>query len=475
MPDHISFKNPLPQARVSPGRSLFIASAVSLVLGTASFFVPFLLILWKTAGILTLALAAVDCAALFFFTDRLKITRTVNTSLSLGVLTPVTITVSRSRMKKRFIPVKFKVFDLFDDSMQCDVMPLSSLKLKPSADGWIFTYNVRPIMRGDWEFSGVHLLLSSILRFWRLKVVHNTVTTGKTYPNFSILTKHQSLQAILQQGGEKNIHKRGSGMEFDSLRDWQNGDTVRSVDWRSTSRRKKVTVRQYQEEQDQNVLLLLDSGYRLHRKDGELQESQESQENESGLLLTQFDFALNAALLLAWSALKTGDSVAAGVFGNSETWQPPRKGLSAFKSLMNSLYGVQSTGSPSSPAAALQNAASRLKRRTFIALISNFRKEDEEQIRWVLPQITSRHLLMMVSLRETDAEKLSASDSLCNDLRSKEDNILERTATYAYLKERAALYKKWEHSGILTLEAAAGNLSTALVNRYLAVKRSGLL
>jgi uncharacterized protein (DUF58 family) len=209
------------------------------------------------------------------------------------------------------------------------------------------------------------------------------------------------------------------------------------------------------------VLLLLDSGYRLHRKDGEL--------TDSGLPLTQFDFALNAALLMAWSALKTGDSVAAGVFGSTEKWQPPRKGLSAFGFLMNSLYGVQSSGSPSSPAAALQNAVSRLKRRTLIVLISNFRKEDEEQIRWILPQITSRHLLMMVSLRETDAEKLTCGDT------SDEDSVLESAAAYAYLKERAALYKKWEHSGLLTLEAAAENLSSALVNRYLSVKRSGLL
>jgi uncharacterized protein (DUF58 family) len=80
----------------------------------------------------------------------------------------------------------------------------------------------------------------------------------------------------------------------------------------------------------------------------------------------------------------------------------------------------------------------------------------------------------MASLREIDAEKLAARRPR-NGMQFASDEILESTAAYAYLREREALYKKWEHSGILTLESSAGTLSSALINRYLAVKRGGLL
>jgi uncharacterized protein (DUF58 family) len=213
-------------------------------------------------------------------------------------------------------------------------------------------------------------------------------------------------------------------------------------------------VREYQEEQDQQVLFLLDSGYRLHRREGERM---------------QFDSALEAVLLLSWVSLKHGDSVSVGTFGNGKRWIYPRKGLSAFPGLMNGLCDVFSAPVPSSPFSCLEDALARLKRRTFIILISNFREEDGESLSWILKRIERRHLLLLVSLREKESETLSARKPLGPE------EALETAAAFSYLASRKALYRNWEHSGLLTLEASAGGLSSALINRYLQVKRSGKL
>jgi uncharacterized protein (DUF58 family) len=177
-------------------------------------------------------------------------------------------------------------------------------------------------------------------------------------------------------------------------------------------------------------------------------------------------------LLLSYAALKHGDAVAAASFGARNLWIPPRKGMSAFTGLMNSLYDLHSAPVPSSPFAALENALNRLHRRSFIVMISNFREEDDESLTWILPRIERRHLLLMVSFRESEAETLAfpAASAPRTD-----EEVLETAAAYSYLANRRRLYRKWEHSGLLVLETTPEHISSALINRYLSVKKSGKL
>ncbi|GHV83439.1 hypothetical protein AGMMS50212_07790 [Spirochaetia bacterium] len=340
---------------MKPGAPLIFASLASLFLGAGAFFSPVLLFIWTIFCFILLPFIIIDGLLLFFWTDRLSVTRKINPVLSLGCPAPVNLTVTKTG--KGMSPSGFSIFDIFDDSMNTETLPIivkkSGFAVKTEGEGSIFEYQVTPFERGRWEFLSCELLLNSFLRFWRLKVTHRTKNSGLTYPDFSNIASEKSLRALLQDSGEKTLRRRGAGIEYLGLRDFQTGDSVRAIDWRATSRRQKPIVREYQDDQDQNVLLLLDSGYRLHRRDI-------SAEND----VLQFDCALSAALLLAYTVLKHGDSVSAGVFGNEERWLPPRKGKAAFPSLMNGLFDVQSAGSPSSPFAALENAVSKLKRRT---------------------------------------------------------------------------------------------------------------
>jgi uncharacterized protein (DUF58 family) len=273
------------------------------------------------------------------------------------------------------------------------------------------------------------------------------------------MARGTELDGRLEKGEIRQIRKRGQGLEFESLRDYQEGDSVRLIDWRATSRnrrldgRPKLIVRNYQEEQDQQILFIIDSGYRLPD--------------------FQFDSALSAMLLLSYVALKHGDAVAAASFGARDLWIPPRKGMSAYTGLMNGLYDLHSAPVPSSPFSALEYALSRLHRRSFIILISNFREEDDKSLAWILPRVERRHLLLMVSFRESEAESLAfpetASPSPGNE------DVLETAAAFSYLADRRRLYRKWEHSGLLVLETSPQHISSALINRYLGVKRSGKL
>jgi uncharacterized protein (DUF58 family) len=343
--------------------------------------------------------------------------------------------------------------------METEAFP-ALLDRKPlrNAGAIFFEYVLLPLERGQWVFNGTEFLLSSFCGFWRFKVFHPCESSGRTYPDFTKIKAKAGtdLRGLLERSGIKNIRMRGQGLEFNSLRDYQEGDSIRAVDWRATSRRRKVIIREYQEEQDQQLLFLLDSGYRLHRLD-----------DSTGC--AQFDSALEAVLLLSWVGLKHGDSVSVGAFGPDRRWLGPRKGMSSFPILMNCLYDLSSGPHPSSPSSALEDAMEKLKRRTFIILISNFREEDGESLSWILKRIERRHLLLLVSLKEKDSEFLASRRP------ENAEEALETAAAFSYLASRRDLYKTWEHSGLLTLEASAASLAPALINRYLQVKRSGRL
>ena len=452
--------NPKHPLLLTPGRVLFAFALIYLLLGCWAFFSQPLFLVWILAGAGIIPFLAADALILCLLADRLHITRELPVSLAQGEAVKVKLFVRRT--DRVLLPSFILLYDLYPDSMKISGRPFPAKLGKKALENpgaLVFEYTLLPEERGIWYFSGTEVLLGSLLRFWRLRITHKVPSSGRTYPNFKKLARGEELRGYLVKGELREIRKRGQGMEFESLRDYEEGDSIRLIDWRATSRSRgfdgklKLIVRNYQEEQDQQILFIIDSGYRLPD--------------------FQFDSALNAVLLLSWVALKHGDGVAAASFGASERWIAPRKGMSALTGLMHGLYDLHSAPVPSSPFSALENALARLHRRSFIILVSNFREEDGESLAWILPRIERRHLLLLVSFREREAEAAAFGNPKAGGEGAEE--TLERAAAYSYLVTRKRLYQKWEHSGLLVLETTPEHISSALINRYLGVKRSGKL
>jgi len=486
---------------MKPGRTLFISILALLFLGAAAFFHDPLYPVWILSGLALIPFVVVDALVLLLFTERFGVKRELSGVLTLGRKAIVRVTVSRTNTGiRRLLARSVRLFDIYPDTLECGAFPVkinrnelranhgvSRSKNNPGVSrrkgaenrfspgaSLVYEYPVIPFDRGSWEFTRMELLLGSFLGFWQLKVVHPCASRGRTFPDFRKLASSADLAGVLESTGIKASRKRGQGLEFMSLREYRKGDSIKAIDWRATGRRRKPIVREYQEEQDQQVLLLLDSGYRLHRLEENIHRAavplcEPFSEKNNAAFRTQFDSALEAALLISWVALKHGDGVALGCFGAEERWLPPRKGMSALTDLIHSLYDIKSASAPSSLFSALENALSRLKRRTFIIMISNLREEDGESLSWVLKRIRQRHLLLLVSLRETEAEQIAMRKPVGKD------EALETAAAFAYLSARRRLYKTWEHLGLLTLECSSHELSSALIKQYLEIKRGGLL
>ena len=465
-----------------PDRVLFIITIFFLVLGCVAFFYEKFVMVWILTGVALLPFIIIDMLLLIFFCDRLQAEREISSSFARGFAAmaqgeSVKIKLIIKKTGKVILPFPIWLFDLHPNSMstcigfqnglqtnmaaQTGVFPLKITNLQrqdlKKAKAIVLEYILTPNERGPWAFSGLELLLPSPLRIWKLRVTHSVMSEGRTYPNFKQIARGADLKGKFEKGEIRKIRKRGQGLEFESLRDYQEGDSIRLIDWRATSRnshldgRVKLIVKNYQEEQDQQVLFIIDSGYRLPD--------------------CQFDSALGAMLLLSFVALKHGDAVAAASFGAHELWIPPRKGVSTYTGLMNGLYDLHSAPIASSPFLALENALSRLNRRTFIVLVSNFREEDDRSLSLILPQIKKRHLLLMVSFRESEVEEVAFPVSKPIT----DEEILQTAAAKKYLANRKRLYRKWEHSGLFVLETSPKYISGALISKYLSIKKSGRL
>lgn len=444
-----------------PGRTLFIVSLLYLLLGCAAFFFETFFLIWILTGAGLIPFLVIDLSLLFLLGDKLHCEREIPSSVAQGE--PVHVKLFIKRTDRPLLPFGIRLFDLYPDTMSTSAFPAKiasqDRKNLQSHGGIFFEYSLLPNERGPWYFTGLEFLLASPLRLWQLRVTHDVISRGRTYPNFKQMARGTELKGTPEKGEIRQIRKRGQGLEFESLRDFQEGDSIRLIDWRATSRnrrldgRLKLIVKNYQEEQDQQILFIIDSGYRLPD--------------------LHFDSALEAMLLLSYVALKHGDAVAASSFGAHDLWIPPRKGMSAYTGLMNGLYDLHSAPVPSSPFLALETALSRLHRRSFIVLISNFREEDDKSLAWILNRINKRHLLLLVSFHESEAETLAFPSD--NAAAKTDEEVLETAAAFSYLANRHRLYRKWEHSGLLVLETSPQYISTALINKYLSVKRSGKL
>ncbi|MDR0997667.1 MAG: DUF58 domain-containing protein, partial [Treponema sp.] len=256
---------------MKPGKGLFIAALLWLFLGGAAFFSDFFSLVWLLAALCLLPLVVADGAALLFLCSPLSARRDLSPALAQGETATVRISLWRER--GLFLPPGILLFDIYPPLMDCRAFPapIGRENFKGGGDRplAVFEYSLVPRDRGPWIFPGMEFLFSSPLRFWQRRVFYPCSSKGRTFPDFKRLGSGEALQGLKDRQGQREIRRRGQGMEFRSLRDFEVGDPVRNIDWRATARRPgpggawKYVVREYQEEQDQQVLCILDTGYRL--------------------------------------------------------------------------------------------------------------------------------------------------------------------------------------------------------------------
>ena len=143
---------------------------------------------------------------------------------------------------------------------------------------------------------------------WRLQNGTTGTSLGLTellwyqrYTKVLDLTPQMAIQSKL--AGTYLAKSKGRGMEFDEVRHYQNGDDVRTIDWRVTARTGKVHTKLFREEKERPVFILTDLSSSMHFG--------------SSLLFKSVQ-AAHLAALIAWHVKQRGDKLGGLVFSQHQ-------------------------------------------------------------------------------------------------------------------------------------------------------------
>jgi uncharacterized protein (DUF58 family) len=277
------------------------------------------------------------------------------------------------------------------------------------------------------------------------------------YPDLKQLTEYAHLARTdrLNLLGMRRTRRIGQDNEFERLRDYTPDDNYRHIDWRTTARRSKLTVKDFQANQSQRVVFLLDCGRMMV-----------NQVNGVSLL----DHGLNALLMLSYVALNRGDSVGMICFSDEiHSYVPPRGGLGQMNRLLHASFDRFPRLVESRYDKAFLYLAGHCRKRSLVVLITSVIDEvNANQVREYLASLSGRHLPLGVLLR--DRELFRAVEDADGD-----EGLFRAAAAADIITWRAQVLVELQARGALALDVFPDELTAPLVNRYLEIKARHLL
>ncbi|HUT93434.1 MAG TPA: DUF58 domain-containing protein [Thermoguttaceae bacterium] len=196
---------------------------------------------------------------------------------------------------------------------------------------------------------------------------------GYRYLDPSALARVKNLQMVARgvvEGSISGLHAspyKGFSVEFAEHREYTPGDDPRHLDYRMMARTDRLYIKQYEEETNMRVQILLDtSGSMAYSYEGKI---------------TKYDYAAYLTAILSYLMLKQQDSVGLTTFDTAiRLDMPARTSPRHFNEMMRQLEAVE-PGEETDVAAILHKLANRFKKRCLIVLISDLYDEPDAVIR----------------------------------------------------------------------------------------------
>ena len=319
-------------------------------------------------------------------------------------------------------------------------------------------YAILPLARGDHHLGRVFIRYRSALQLAERRATADLRQTVRVFPN---LQEAKKLSLYLIRSRQIELEKRlqhrpERGREFESLRDYREGDELRDVCWTATARRGKLITKVHRAERSQTVQVVLDAGRLMLARLGPL---------------TKLDYATTAALSLAQVALAGGDMVGLLAYGRKiQARMAPARSASHLRQMLDQLALVRGELLEADHSGAADILLSRQRRRSLIVWITDLAETAatpdviESAVR-----LASRHLVLFVALGQPDLE------ALLRERPSSPTMMYRYVAGLELVQRRELLLRRLREQGALALEIEPGRLATGLVNQYLQVKERSLL
>jgi len=326
----------------------------------------------------------------------------------------------------------------------------------PAGERRVVTTTLRPTRRGDRRPDRTTVRSVGPLGVAGRQGRHEVAWRVRVQPPFtSRKFLPERLARLRTLDGRVAARVRGGGTEFDSLRDYVDGDDVRSIDWRATARRSEVVVRTWRPERDRQLLIVVDTGRTSAGRVGDV---------------PRLDASLDAALLLTALASRAGDRVdllaldrvvQAAVEGVGRAEILPRM-VDAMASLEPAL--VESDGRR-----LVSEVLRRARRRSLVVLFTTLDAAPlEEGLLPVLTSLTRRHTVVLASVGDPRVEEMAAGGG---DLEA----VYDAAAAERARAERRRMTALLRRRGVEVVDAPPASFAPAVSDAYLDLKAAGRL
>lgn len=320
-----------------------------------------------------------------------------------------------------------------------------------------FTASIEPSRRGRFPFGAVTIRTAGPLRLvhrQQTRTVADTLAVLPAYPSRELM---RTRMKIPLETGIRSVRTRGTGTDFDQLREYRPGDDIRRVDWAATARQPRAIVRDYRAERNQHVVALLDNGRVMAGTVGDS---------------PRVEHAMDAVLGLTQVASGLGDNVGLVTFDNQVRGIVPASNSKAqFARVTEAMYLLDTQYDESAYRTAFTTAASRFRRRSlFVVFTDLVEAVVADSLLPALAALTRTHLVMVAAVRDPDVAAWATTAQ-----HGGVDTAFRSAAAVASLDARDRAIARLHAAGAIVVDAKPGELATEVVDRYLELKAKGRL
>jgi len=318
-------------------------------------------------------------------------------------------------------------------------------------------YTIRPTERGVFHFSDIFVYVSSLTHLVQRKVVIADRLDVATYPSILQMKKYElKVFAKTAMSGIKKIRRLGHNNEFEQIKNYVQGDDIRTVNWKATSRRNELMVNQYQDERAQHIYSIIDKSRSMRMPFNEL---------------TLLDYAINSTLAFSNICLRKGDRAGLMTFSDKlGSKLAAERSSKQLQRIMELLYKQKTRFLEGNFELLFQGIRNHIKGRSLIMLYTNI--ESEYALKRILPllkRINQLHVVVVIFFENTEVAKAAQMEP------QYVRDIYFKTFAEKYGMDKKKIAIELRKNGIQTVLTTPEKLTIDTINKYLELKARGVI
>lgn len=424
---------------------IILVTAASLFFLAGAFFPPFTAI--GVIYILILSIYSLVDAAVLTRRRQIVLERTVPERLSLGSPARIIVNITNNSRRR----VEIRIAEDLPEGMEAD--PSECRGVFDSGAVGALEYRLTARRRGRYDIHSMYVRVLPYLGLFYRQFRLDEPAVFEVFPNLVNLKEYELLlkKGMALEQGWAHLRRRGQGSEFESLRPYTEGDDLSLVEWKATAKRSQLIVKNFQPERQQSIFVLIDVG---RATAGEFEG------------ISRLDYFVNAALMLAYVALRQGDWFSLAAFSDRvESYLPPVRRLQNIEMVAGALHELRPRIVEADYGAVCRFVDMKNRKRSLICLMTDvIDRQASDIIIGYLARFARRHLPLAVTLNNPEIVELAEKPLF------ETGDLYSKAAALDVLTARKEALTVMRRLGVEVLDINPKALTPALINRYLLIK-----